>query len=88
MAIDVHSLTGATEAAASAPDAVPPLRRARATIASAVKQVVAIALFLLIFLGLMGLRAWSVLRHRAPGGGDPKLVERWARHLYRGGDED
>jgi hypothetical protein len=53
-----------------------------------VKQVVAIALFLLIFLGLMGLRAWSVLRHRAPGGGDPKLVERWARHLYRGGDED
>ena len=88
MDIDVHSLPRATEAAARAHDAGTSAPPARATIASAVKQVVAIALFLLIFLGLMGLRAWSVLRHRAPGSGDPKLVERWARHLYRGGDED
>jgi hypothetical protein len=53
-----------------------------------VKQVVAIALVLLIFLGLMALRAWSLLRHRVPGGGDPDLLQRWARHLYRGGGED
>jgi type IV secretory pathway TrbD component len=53
-----------------------------------VKQVVVIALVLVIFLGLMGLRVWFLLRHRVPGKGDPELVQRWARHLYRGGDGD
>jgi hypothetical protein len=52
-----------------------------------VKQVVVIALFLIIFLGLMAVRAWYLLRHRVPGGGDPDLVHRWYRHVYRGGDE-
>ena len=63
------------------------LRRGRGTIGSAVKQVVVIALFLIIFLGLMAVRAWSLLRHRVPGGGDPDVVHRWYRHIYRGGDE-
>ncbi len=53
------------------------------------KQVVAVGLVLLIFLGLMGLRLWALLRHRAPGGGDAGInrLERWGRHVTRGGDD-
>jgi hypothetical protein len=53
-----------------------------------VKQVVVIALVLLVFLGLMALRAWSLLRHRVPGGDDPDVLQRWYRHVYRGGGRD
>ena len=65
-----------------------PLRRSGATIGLRMEQVVAIALVLLVFLGLLGLRLWALLRHRAPGDGDSDLVRRWARHLYRGDRED
>jgi hypothetical protein len=52
-----------------------------------VEQVIAIALVLLIFLGLMALRLWALLRHRVAGDGDPDLLQRWARRLYRGDRE-
>jgi hypothetical protein len=52
------------------------------------EQVVAVALVLVIFLGLLGLRLRALLRHRAPGDDDADLVRRWARHVYRGDHED
>ncbi len=53
------------------------------------KQVIAVGLVVLIFLALMGLRLWAVLRNRAPADGavDTNPLERWARHVTRGGDD-
>jgi hypothetical protein len=54
-----------------------------------VEQAVYLGLVLLILLLSMGLRWWA-LRRRAPENrdADADRLERWVRHVTRGGDED
>ncbi|MGA3184268.1 MAG: hypothetical protein ABSE52_06690 [Candidatus Dormibacteria bacterium] len=51
------------------------------------KQALGIGLAVLILLGILAFRLWSALQRRRPGEGDPDLLERWGRHVMRGGDE-
>jgi len=52
-------------------------------------QLVVGGLVLLVFLGYMGLRVWTLLRRRTAEERDAAAdrLERWARHVTRGGDE-
>jgi hypothetical protein len=52
------------------------------------KQVVFFAVVFLIVLAALGLRLLGELKRRQRGEGDPEALERWSRHVFRGGDED
>ncbi len=52
------------------------------------KQALAIGLVVLAVIGLLAFRLWTGLNARKHGEGDPDLLERWGRHVLRGGDED
>jgi hypothetical protein len=54
----------------------------------AVEKMIAIALVVVICLGMLALRLWGELRRKEPGAGDPDVLQRWVAHVLRGDRED